>query len=197
MALHQLLERDEDLVAEGSALIGVQHRAHLREELVLLLLVSVVRDLLLEDLELRHERLVVHVDCDQVGEHALHREVLLDRLAQLALEVLGHERRIEHLLLGGGVGRELVGELGEQCAAVAVTLLDLLEQLVDLGVLRGQQLDDIGGGVLAKQCSEEAHGGWMLQAGDHLRRSWIPQVRDSNAVPPALAALRSAAMIAG
>ena len=48
MAGHQLLEHHETLVAEGGALVDVQHLLHLGEELGLLLLVGVVRDVLLE-----------------------------------------------------------------------------------------------------------------------------------------------------
>src|SRR5687768_1387175 len=55
---HQLLEHDEDLVAECGALVGAEQRLQLREQLAFLFLVRVMRDLLLDHAELRVELLV-------------------------------------------------------------------------------------------------------------------------------------------
>jgi hypothetical protein len=49
-----------------------------------------------------------------------------------------------------------VGELGERVRP-APGLLDLLEQLVHTIVVRGQDVEDVGGGFLPEDAPDDAH----------------------------------------
>jgi len=103
-----------------------------------------MRDVLLEDLQLGLEVLIVGLHLDEIGEDALDLEVLLDGLVELVARGLGHDRRVEHLLLHRCMRRQLVGELGQQQCAVPCAAFELLEQRIDLRVLSGEQCKDVG-----------------------------------------------------
>ena len=82
----------------------------------------------------------------EVREDALDEQVLLDRLAQPLLGLLDDHARIEDGLLDLGVGRERVGEEGEDLdPLLARALLEGVEQAAHLPVLLEQQLDGVRG----------------------------------------------------
>ncbi len=140
LAFDQHLEEREHLVAECRELVLVHHAPHLREELVLLLVVRVMPDLLLEDGQLRVEVLVIDGELHHVREQPLHRQMLLGCLDQALARLLDHHRWIEDLLLDRRVSRELVSHLGKQrfLRGGIVCLLDLLDQRLDFFVLGAQ-----------------------------------------------------------
>jgi hypothetical protein len=105
--------------------------------------VGVVRDLFLQHPQLGLELGRVELHGDQVREHALYGEVLLDRFMQQIGRLIRHHPWVEQLLLDGRVGRELVRELGEHCLAIAAVTFELFEQRVDLGVLFGEKIEGI------------------------------------------------------
>ena len=118
---------------------------HLGEELLLLFL-DVVLDVLLEHLDLRVELRIVRLHLEQVGDDALHREVLFHRFLQELLGASVLRRRIEVLLLDRRMHRQRVGHFVEKLLLLArLRFLDLLEELLDLFVLLFQQLDRVHG----------------------------------------------------
>ena len=117
-------------------LLALHGLAQLREE-VTLLLFHVVADVLDQHRHLGREALVGGVHAVEFGKHPLHDVVLLEGLEDLVGGV-GHRlagRRVEHLLLDGGVDRQLLDDLLDEIllglVGVRARLLELLEQRLD------------------------------------------------------------------
>jgi hypothetical protein len=122
----------ELLVGEGLPDLG--------EELVLLLL-DVVADALGQHPHLGVEALVGGGHLLELGERPLHHVVLLEGFEH-AVGRVGDRRpdpRVEHLLLDGGVGRQLLNELVDDVALlgriVVVQVLVALEERLDVAVV--------------------------------------------------------------
>ncbi len=105
------------LGTDARDLLGRKQLAYLREQVLLLFLV-VVLSLFAQHLELRPEGALLRIDLQQVREQPLERQVLLERLEQDVLGASGAHRRIEHLLLGTEVDRQLVADPAEQPSAL-------------------------------------------------------------------------------
>src|SRR5262249_2987115 len=141
LGLLELVEHLLHLFAQRLELLPGEALPDEREELRLLLL-DVVLDELLEDLHLGIELLVRRLQVQQVGDHSLRREVLLDGLLALFLEHADVHRRVEDLLLDLLVRGEVVGDLLEELLLFTVVrrLLESLEALLHLVVLLLQEL---------------------------------------------------------
>ena len=147
------MQAQRELADRAEASRFTELRQHLREQVVLFLAV-VVFGLFPEHLELGLESLVVGVHGHEVGEQALERQVLLERFEQHVFRARRLHRRVEHLLLGRDVHRQVIADSSEQLGALG-TLLggeQLPHARFDLVVLIDQQVDGI-------------HGSWPFPGG--------------------------------
>src|SRR5438270_423321 len=130
-ALHLLAEFLQPCTAE----FLLAHREHL-----FLFLVGVVLHQLGEDRHLRDEPFVLGIDLRQLGEDEVDDVMLLERLIDHLLGLLGADLahgRVEDLFLDLGVELQLVGNLVHQLTALAAVLglVHLLEERLHALVL--------------------------------------------------------------